>query len=89
MGGGEGGAVEGLESGARGSYSTIWAWTACFVVTIAVSLVTRSRAREDLVGLVYSLTPRIRDEHQAWYRRPAVLGVIVMLAAIVLNIVFG
>jgi len=57
-------------------------------VTILVSLVTTPRARAELTGLVYSLTPRIKDQHLAWYRRPAVLGVIVLFAAIVLNIVF-
>ena len=73
---------------AQNFWGAIWAWTTCFVVTIAVSVVTKPRAKDELTGLVYSLTPRIKDEHLVWYRRPAVLGVIVMLAAIVLNIVF-
>ena len=73
---------------AQNFWGAIWAWSTCFVVTIAVSLVTKPRVREELKGLVYSLTPRIKDEHLAWYRRPAILGVIVMIAVIVLNIVF-
>jgi SSS family solute:Na+ symporter len=73
---------------AQNFWGAIWAWTTCFVVTILVSLATRPRARAELTGLVYSLTPRIKDEHLAWYRRPSILGAIVLLAAIVLNIVF-
>ena len=42
----------------------------CFVVTIAVSLVTTPRSAEDMKGLVYSLTPKIREEGLAWYLRP-------------------
>jgi len=30
--------------------------------------------RKDLVGLVYSLTPRLREADQGLYARPAVLG---------------
>ena len=73
---------------ARNFWGAIWAWTTCFVVTILVSLVTKARAREELTGLVYSLTPRIKDAHLAWYRRPAILGTVVLIAAIVLNIIF-
>jgi SSS family solute:Na+ symporter len=73
---------------AQNFWGAIWAWTTCFVVTIAMSLVTAPRARRELTGLVFSLTPRIADEHLVWYRRPAVLGAVVLLAAIVLNVVF-
>ena len=45
---------------AQNFWTAIWAWTTCFVVTIIVSLVTRPREEEELVGLVYSLTPRPR-----------------------------
>ena len=74
---------------AQNFWAAIFAWTTCFVVTIVISLLTRQRRSEDeLRGLVYSLTPRIKEEGIAWYKHPAVLGVIVLAAAIVLNIIF-
>src|SRR4029078_906722 len=39
-------------------WTAIIAWVTCFVVTIVVSLATRPRPEQELVGLVYSLTPR-------------------------------
>ena len=39
-------------------------------------------------GLVYSLTPRPRDEGVPLYRQPGPLAVVVLLATIVLNIIF-
>jgi len=73
---------------AQNFWTAIFAWTACFVITILISLATRPRDEKDLVGLVYSLTERPRAEAVAWYQRPTVLAVIVLLAAIVLNIIF-
>jgi SSS family solute:Na+ symporter len=69
-------------------WTAIFAWTTCFVVTIAVSLFTRPREDKDLVGLVYSLTPKPSEAHVAWYARPAFLGVVVLVIAILLNIIF-
>src|SRR5580704_5452100 len=47
---------------AQNFWTAIWAWSACFVVTIAISLCTRAREEKDLVGLVYSLTERPSQE---------------------------
>jgi solute:Na+ symporter, SSS family len=73
---------------AQNFWTAIIAWTSCFVVTIAVSLLSRQGAGKDLAGLVYASTPRVIDAEQAWYRRPAVLGVIALAAVAVLNVVF-
>jgi SSS family solute:Na+ symporter len=73
---------------AQNFWTAIWAFTVCFVVTVAVSLVTRPRAENDLVGLVYSLTPRLRETDQAWYARPAVLGLGVLAVTLLLNLLF-
>lgn len=91
--------------GVKGGYFGVWAtypsdlaqtfWTAiiafftCFLVTIAVSLVTRPRPEEELRGLVYSLTPRQSDGALPWIQRPAVLGVAVLGATLLLNLVFA
>jgi SSS family solute:Na+ symporter len=74
---------------AQNFWAAIYAWSACFVVTIIVSLVTaRNKSDGELRGLVYSLTPRIKEEGVVWYKQPAVLGIIVLIAAIILNIIF-
>jgi SSS family solute:Na+ symporter len=73
---------------AQNFWTAIWAWSACFVVTIAVSLATRPREETQLVGLVYSLTPRINGADGPWWRKPIVLGAIVLTATLALNIIF-
>jgi len=74
---------------AQNFYGAIYAWTTCFVVTIIISLITRQQKPDDeLRGLVYSLTPRIKEHGVPWYKQPAALGVVVLVAAIVLNIIF-
>ena len=73
---------------AQNFWTAIDAFTVCFVVTIVVSLITKPREERELVGLVYSLTERPRDEQLPWYRRPAMLGIIVLAATAVLNVIF-
>ncbi len=73
---------------AQNFWAAIYAWTTCFVVTIVISLVTKPREDRELVGLVYSLTDIPKEAHLPWYKRPETLGVVVLLLAIVLNIVF-
>jgi solute:Na+ symporter, SSS family len=73
---------------AQNFWTAIWAWVVCFVVTIAISLLTRPRPENELVGLVYSMTERPNEGHLAWYQRPAYLGVVVLGLALVLNLVF-
>jgi SSS family solute:Na+ symporter len=73
---------------AQNFWTAIDAFTVCLVVTAAVSMLTRPRPDAELVGLVYSLTDRPRDTGLAWYQRPAILGVIVLAATGLLNLVF-
>jgi SSS family solute:Na+ symporter len=59
-----------------------------------VSLSTQPKPESELRGLVYSLTPRedLRGVEnpgdRAWYRRPAVLAVGVLVITAALNVVF-
>ena len=73
---------------AQNFWTAIYAWTACFIVTILVSLVTRPREDRELVGLVYSLTERPKEDSLDWYRRPAMLGVVEMGLTLALNVIF-
>ena len=43
---------------------------------------------EDLTGLVYSLTPRPKEEHLPWWKTPEGFGVAVLVLAVVLNVLF-
>ncbi len=73
---------------AQNFWLAIFAWTTCFLVTIAVSLFTKPREDKDLVGLVYSLTERPREDHLPWYKRPLALGIVVLVMTAALNLIF-
>jgi len=74
---------------AQNFWTAIWAFCACFLITILVSLLTRPRKAEELVGLVYSLTRRPGEEPgTAWYLRPVPLGCCVLTLALILNVIF-
>ena len=74
---------------AQNFWTAIYAFLTCFFCTLIISVVTpQLKTEEQLKGLVYSLTPKIKDHDLPWYKQPAVLGVIVILATVVLNIIF-
>jgi SSS family solute:Na+ symporter len=73
---------------AQNFWTAIFAWTTCFVVTLLVSLITKPRPDEELRGLVYSLTPRPRDEGVPLYRQPGPMALAVLAATLVLNVIF-
>ncbi len=75
---------------AQNFWTALFAWTACMVVTMGVSLATaQNKSDEQLRGLVYSLTPKPPAEVEAWYRKPVTLGAIVLAATLVLNLIFA
>ncbi len=74
---------------AQNFWTAIFAFSVNLVVTAGVSLVTRPRREAELVGLVYSLTPRPVEAHLRWWQRPAALGVAVLAMLVVLNLIFA
>jgi SSS family solute:Na+ symporter len=74
---------------AQNFWIAILAWTACFTVTVVVSVMTRPRPEKDLEGLVYGLTKIGTDPEAKWYQRPAPLAVAVSIILILLNIWFA
>ncbi len=66
----------------------IYAFGACFVITVGVSLFTTPRPEAELVGLVSSLTERPRYGHLSWWRRPVTLALGVLALTIVLNWIY-
>ena len=73
---------------AQNFWTAIYAWTTCFLVTILVSVLTKPRPDKELVGLVYSLTDRPKEDLLPWYKRPGILGIIVLVLTLALNVVF-
>jgi solute:Na+ symporter, SSS family len=74
---------------AQNFWTAIFAFSVNFLVTIAISLITTPRPEPELVGLVYSLTPKPVEGHLSWYQKPATLAVAVLAILIVLNLVFA
>src|SRR5712664_4062311 len=73
---------------AQNFWTAIFAWVSCFAITIIVSLCTRPRPDVELKGLVYSLTPKPKDEGLTWYQKPGMLAVVILAVMIALNLVF-
>ena len=73
---------------AQNFWTAIFAFSVNMVVTVAVSLVTAPRPESELVGLVYSLTPKPVETHLTWYQKPASLGIAVLVLLVALNLVF-
>ena len=73
---------------AQNFWTAIFAFFINFVVTIVVSLLTEPRPEPELVGLVYSLTPKPVETHLEWYQKPSTLAIAVLAVAAVLNVIF-
>jgi SSS family solute:Na+ symporter len=65
-----------------------WAWLLCAVVTVAISLVTARKPKEELIGLVKGLTEEKLDQHLPFTKRPEFYAVLSLITVIILNIWF-
>lgn len=78
-----------LDSGLGASMArAFFAWIVCLSVTIAVSLVTQPKPDSELRGIVWGLTDKKESSGEAWYKRPWVLAVTVLVITVALNIYF-
>jgi len=74
---------------AQNFWLAICAFVVCFTLTLVISLATqRTKTDEELKGLVYSLTPKLKDDEKTWYLRPAPLAILLLIACIILNLMF-
>lgn len=74
---------------AQNFWTAIFAFTTSSVVTVILSLITKKiKSDEELVGLVYSMTPRTNEVVKEWYNRPVVLATIVGIICVILSIIF-
>jgi solute:Na+ symporter, SSS family len=74
---------------AQNFWLAAFAFIVCFTLTLLISLATsRTKSDEELKGLVYSLTPKIVDDNQPWFRRPAIVGIVLLICCVILNVIF-
>jgi SSS family solute:Na+ symporter len=74
---------------AQNFWTAIFAFSVNIIVTVAVSMLSQPRPEPELVGLVYSLTPKPVEGHLEWYAKPATLAIAVLAILVVLNLVFA
>jgi len=74
---------------AQNFWTAIVAFSVNLLVTVAISLMTKPRPETELVGLVYSLTPKPVEEHLSWWQKPASLAIAVLVLLVILNLVFA
>ncbi|HTE27139.1 sodium:solute symporter family protein [Flavitalea sp.] len=63
-------------------------WVVNFFTTIIVSLFTKPKSDEELIGLVYSLTEKPKYHEGKWYLRVVPLSIILIVLTLILNFVF-
>lgn len=73
---------------AQNFWTAIWAFSTNFILTVVISLMTKPRPENELVGLVYSLTPKPVEHHMPWYARPKMIAVGLIVLLIALNLTF-
>ncbi len=69
-------------------FRALWAWLACVLVTVVVSLCTAPKPDSELDGLVYGISPLPHEERGEWYQRPVVWASVVGVLFVGLNIIF-
>jgi solute:Na+ symporter, SSS family len=73
---------------AQNFWTAIWAFSVNFVLTVVISLFTKPREEKDLVGLVYSLTPKPVEHTMTWWSRPSTIAVGLIVLLVGLNLIF-
>lgn len=73
---------------AQNFWIAIIAWTACFIITVAVTMVTKPRPVSELHNLVYGVTDLPHEEGAPWYKRPGPLAIIVVIVLVIMNIIY-
>jgi SSS family solute:Na+ symporter len=73
---------------AENMYRALWSWIICVVVTVAVSMTTKPKPDEELVGLVYGATAIPSEGDLLWFQKPMFWAVLVAVALSIVNIIF-
>ncbi len=74
---------------AQNFWIAIFAFSMAMVVTVIISILTKQKKSDkELVGLVYSLTPKVVDDSKYWYQKPEVWAIAVGIIVITLSIIY-
>jgi SSS family solute:Na+ symporter len=74
---------------AQNFWISIWAWSACFVITVLVSMMTKPKAESELEHLVYGMGGELpKEEHLPLMQRPWPLAIVVAILTLILNFLF-
>jgi SSS family solute:Na+ symporter len=73
---------------AQNFWIAIIGWSACFVVTIVISLMTVPKPANELTNLVYGHSDLPPDPEVPWFKRPVPLAMIVLAVLVIINIIF-
>lgn len=74
---------------AQNWWTAIFAFGVALLLTLVITMLTRrTKSDAELKGLVYSLTPKIRNTSLSWHQKPEFLAAVVGIIAIVLSIIF-
>jgi SSS family solute:Na+ symporter len=65
-----------------------WAWLICFVITIVISLFTKKKPKEELIGLVKGLTSETVNKDIPFIKRPEFYAIISLIVLVILNVIF-
>jgi solute:Na+ symporter, SSS family len=74
---------------AQNFWGAIFAFSANFIVTVLISLITKPKPEAELVGLVHSLTPKPETGHIIWWKRPEALACAILVVFVALSIFFA
>jgi len=73
---------------AQNYWTAVYAFSTALLLTLLITLLTKKLKTDDeLKGLVYSLTPKVKDDSKHWFQKPEVLAVIVGVILIILSII--
>lgn len=74
---------------AQNFWTAIYACAAAAIITVVVSYATKqTKSDAELNGLVYSMTPKFKQEKTAWYNNTNALAILVLTILVVLSIIF-
>jgi SSS family solute:Na+ symporter len=74
---------------AQNFWTAIYACSASTLITVILSLMTKKiKTDDELKGLVYSLTPKLKEEDVPWYKRSTSLAILVLAMAAILSYLF-
>lgn len=73
---------------AQNFWIAIISWSACLLITVLVTLVTKPKAESELHNLVYGFTDLPPEGRAPWYKRPGPLAIIVIAVLAIINIIF-